>query len=137
MIHPAKPDAFVPWTDVSDIGVFVSALLAKPDVALPATYINCVKEYLTYQDALKIWSEVTGRAAVYATVADQDFQTLYGPGSSEFVQQMMYFVAADRDWANAYGSLDPSPVIGAAELEIADGDLIDFKGSLEANSDKL
>ncbi|KAK4624584.1 NmrA-like family domain-containing protein 1 [Fulvia fulva] len=138
MIHPSKPNTLVPFTNVStNIGVFVSTLLAKPEIALPATYINCVKEVLTYEDALKIWSEVTGRTAVYVTVTDEDFQTLYGPGSLEFVQQMNFLAAAVGDWTSAYGALDPSSVIGAAELGIPDEELVDFRGSLEANKDSL
>lgn len=138
LIHSAKPDTLVPFIDVStNIGVFVSALLTKSEIALPATYINCVKEYLTYEDALKIWSEVTGKSVVYATVSDDDFQTLFGPGSLEFVQQMNFFAATGGDFTTAYGILEPGSVIGAAELEIADEDLVDLRGALEANRDTL
>ena len=131
---PASPHTVVPLGgDVShNIGVFVTAILAHPELTQPAKYTIVASDTCTLTEALAIWSDVAGRPAAVATVTLDGFEALWGPLGREIGSQ--YSVHdIEPDFVKAYRA----DFIGIDELGIRREDLVTHRQVLEMNRDKL
>lgn len=86
--QPTRADALLPVSgDVgTNLGVYAVAALKHPD-KVHGKYIDVRTDLLTYTDVLKIWSEVTGKEAVYVNIEPEPFTKLWGPAGLEMAMQ--------------------------------------------------
>jgi hypothetical protein len=84
-VQPSPGSALLPISgDISNnVGVFVSAILAHPEVSLPARYVTVETEALSFEDILKVWSKVTGKEAEYVGISSEAFSRIWGPYGEE------------------------------------------------------
>jgi hypothetical protein len=112
--------------DIStNVGVFVSTILAHPEVPLPARYVTVKTETLTFLDILKVWSKVTGKEAEYVECTYEAFARLWGPYGIEIADQFK-FGAEYGDW----DVLEPD-IVKVEELGIKRSDLKGLEETLE------
>lgn len=112
--------------DVSvNIGLYVAAILRNPSVSLPAKYIFLITESISFADATKVWSEVTGKEAVYVEVSAEKFDILFPKFGGELAAQMKWGEALE-EWS----SLKEGMVSGR-ELGVDEKGLVGFKAFLE------
>lgn len=71
-------------------GIFVQAILSRPDVSLPARYATVHVEALTFPQLLKIWTKVTGKEAVYMACSTEEYDALYPRFGEELGLQYEY-----------------------------------------------
>ncbi|KAK3070132.1 hypothetical protein LTR53_010991 [Teratosphaeriaceae sp. CCFEE 6253] len=133
-IQPCKPDAhmFVAGDVDHNIGAFVHAILAKPDVSLPAKFAFCYSDAMPFDQMLAAWSEVTGKRATFLECSKAEYGEMWGIFGQELALQFAA-IEAQPDWAAPY----PGEVVTAADLGLKPEDLVDLKGVLDKNKDKL
>jgi hypothetical protein len=61
-----------------NVGVFAHAILCRPEISLPAKWVLVATNEITMPEAIKAWSEVTGKPTVFATLTLEEFTELYG-----------------------------------------------------------
>jgi len=74
-------------------GLFVSAIVAQPELTLPGKYAIVWTENITLGEQLKIWSEVTGKAAEYVQVDEETFIRVWGAEGGELNLNWKMFVS--------------------------------------------
>jgi hypothetical protein len=110
----------------SNIGTFVSAILAQPKLTLPGKFVIATTEIMTNGDILRIWSEVTGNKTVYIQVSLEDFNNLFPDWGLEMgLNLKMWEDEGDNSW-------DGETLIGREELGIKSSDLVDLRTTLTA-----
>jgi hypothetical protein len=115
--------------DVShNAGIFVNAILAKPEVSLPSKYANMYTDHKTMPEALKDWSEVSGKRATMLSVTPEEIAGLFGVFGEELAAQFKLHDVED-DWERAHRP----DMVHAEDLGIADGELKNHRQALEAN----
>ena len=132
-MQPSKPDALLPISgEVSNnLGVFAVAALNHPEKTR-GKYIDVRSDLLTFEEVLKVWSEVTGKDAVYVNVEPEAFNKLWGPAG---VEMTMQYQSGELwgDWERLKGG----DVVQPGEIGISKDQLIDLKGDLMKLKDKL
>ncbi|MCJ1398028.1 hypothetical protein MMC11_001225 [Xylographa trunciseda] len=126
--QPSKSSALLPSSgDIGvNIGVFVAAILARPDVSLPGKYAWVQTEKKTFAQILAAWAAVTGHDAVYVDLPAADYVTLWGPYGLEMSKQ--YAFGGDHgDWDDFKPDL-----LGAKQLGIGEGELVGLEPFLES-----
>ena len=73
-----RPISPTPATPIPTPGVFVSAILAKPDISTPAKYASVYTEQGPFKVYLQASIEVTGRRAPYVQVSQEQFEAIWG-----------------------------------------------------------
>ena len=116
-----------------NIGVFASALLAKPEISLPAKYAFVYTDIMPYKGMMEQWSEVTGRRSTYVQVDRKTYEGLWGTEYGTELALMFEAMEKQPDWSNGHGD----DVVDGKALGIPDSDLLNLKGSLEKDKDKL
>ena len=112
--------------DVStNIGLYVSAILANPAVSLPAKYALVVTENISVADTLKVWSEVTGKEAEYVEVSAGKFDALFPGMGGELAAQLKWGETVE-DWAALSGAM-----VSGKDLGVKEKELVGLKGCLE------
>lgn len=48
-----------------NVGIFVEAIIANPEVSLPGKVVQVAIGYMTYPELLATWSKATGKKATY------------------------------------------------------------------------
>jgi hypothetical protein len=114
-----------------NVGVYVAAILKKPDVSLPAKYCIVTTDVIKYGDALKLWAEVLGRRAQYVECTPQEWEGIWGAPGTELCKQLKLNEVAE-DW----GAASVGNVIGSEELEIR-GQLLSLREALERDIEKM
>lgn len=109
----------------NNVGVYVSAILGRPDVSLPAKYCIVTTDIIPYAEALKIWSEVTGRPAQYVECSPQEWEGIWGKPGMELCKQLKLNEVAE-DW----GKANVGEVINKKDLRIEDR-LLSLRQALE------
>ncbi|MCJ1417556.1 hypothetical protein MMC32_003900 [Xylographa parallela] len=126
--QPSKASALLPNSgDIGvNIGVFVAAILAHPEISLPAKYAWVQTEKTTFQEIMETWSKVTGKDAVYVDIPAEQYVQLWGPYGLEMSKQ--YAFGADHgDWDD----LKPG-LLGAEQLHINKNELVGLQPFLES-----
>lgn len=113
------------------MGVFVSAILANP-AKTHGRYVNVKSEIKTFEEILKVWSEVTGKDAVYVELTLAEYEKIWGAYGREMAMQYA-FGAENPDWEVMRKDLVVSP----AELGVTANQLVGLKGNLEQLKAKL
>lgn len=113
-------------------GVFVSAILRKPKVSLPAKYAFVYTERVSFQEYLQPRNDVTGRRETFVQVSVEQYEELWGPFGKELA---LMFEAFEKqpDWSVAA----KDEVVTAEDLGIASEELLGTRAALEKNRDKL
>ena len=128
--QPTPATALLPLTgDVThNVGVFVRAILSHP-AKTHGKYL-CVKtETLTFQQILSIWSEVSGKEAVYIEVNFEEFEKLWGVFGVEMAMQYKFGEVAEGDWEILMR--EKGLLVQPQEVGIEKGDLTDLRQTLE------
>jgi hypothetical protein len=131
-IQPCKYSTCMWISEIEhNVGVYVAAILQKPDVSLPAKYCIVATDIMPYGDALKLWAEVLGRRAQYVECTPQEFEGIWGPTGLELSRQLKLNEVAE-DW----GAAEVGDVIGSEELDIRAG-LLSLREALERDIGKM
>ncbi len=119
-VQPSPGSAFLPISgDIStNVGVFVAAILAHPEISLPGRYVTVKTEALSFEDILKVWSKVTGKEAEYVEISFEAFTRIWGPYGEEMGMQFK-FGAEHGDWDALKPDMVKTEELGikAAELK--------------------
>jgi NmrA-like family len=126
-VQPSPGSALLPISgDIStNVGTFVSAILAHPEVSLPSRYVTVKTETLSFEEILKVWSKVTGKEAEYVEITFEAFTRLWGPYGEEMGMQYK-FGAEFGDW----DALQPD-MVKMEELGIKRSELTGLEETLE------
>jgi hypothetical protein len=91
-VQPSPVSALLPISgDISNnVGIFVTAILAHPEISLPSHYVTVKTETLSFEDILKIWSKVAGKQAEYVEITFEAFTRLWGPYGEEMGMQYKF-----------------------------------------------
>ena len=85
--------------DVSiNVGLYVSAILRNPSVSLPAKYTFVSTEDISLADTLKVWSEVTGKEAVYIEVSAENYDAIFPKLGGEYAAQLRWGETVSDWW---------------------------------------
>jgi hypothetical protein len=127
-IQPSSSTLRLPFAgDVeNNAGLFVKAILANPEVSLPAKYAFLYTSQGTFQDYLQAWINVTGRRTTFVTTSLEKYEQIWGPYGTE-IGLMLKACEGVSDWSEAYGS----DVVTAKDLKIPEGTLVDLQAALE------
>lgn len=113
-------------------GVFVNAILAHPEVSLPAKYAFLYTSQGTIQEYLQAWIDVTGRRATFVPTSLDRYEQVWGPFGKE-VGLMLKAFEPVSDWTAPY----QPDVVTARDLGLDDEDLCDLKAALEKDKELL
>jgi len=130
-ILPSPGSALVPLAGDMKVnpGLWVRQIIAHPEKSL-GKYANVMTEIMSFEDIVKVWSEVTGKQGVYVECSFKDFEKMWGVPGNEMASQFEFGVNV-TDWnAAAKGAF-----VGPEELGITEA--IGLKGALEALKDVL
>ena len=131
-IQPSTAEALIPMAgDVSvNIGVYACAILANPEITLPAKYTLIQTETVSHEGVVKTWSEVTGKKAEYVQTSMSVFAKLFGNMGRELAHQCMWF-----EDVQGWGALRMG-LLTAKDLGIDEDELVGLKeclGRLQAH----
>jgi hypothetical protein len=110
----------------------VSAILAKPDVSLPAKYVNLFTDQKTAPEILKDWSGVSGSRATLVSSTAEEMEGLFSVFGKELASQFK-LMDAEEDWERAHRP----DVVRAEDLGIKASELVGHRAALEAHKDEL
>ncbi|KAI5198318.1 hypothetical protein E4T39_06873 [Aureobasidium subglaciale] len=133
-IQPADPSLHLPFAgDIShNVGIFVSAILNRPEISLPAKYAFLYTSQGTFQDYLQAWINVTGRKTVFVSTSLESYEQMWGPFGKEIGLMFKAFAGVD-DWTVPYGA----DVVTAVDLGIPEDTLVDLQPALQKVAKKL
>lgn len=133
-LAPVSPGTqmYIAGDESHNTGVFVSAILNRPEVALPAKYAFVYAEKGSFQDYLQPWIDVTGRRTTFVEVSNEQYESLWGPFGKE-LRLMFETFEKQPDWTVAH----KGDVITADDLGIAKEDLVGTRAALEKEKDRL
>lgn len=117
----------------NNVGHFVKAILAKPEVSLPAKYAFLYTSQGTFQDYLQAWINVTGRRTTFVTTTLENYEQMWGPHGLEVGLMLKACEGVSTSWADAYGS----DVVSAKDLSVSEGTLIGLQAALEKDKELL
>ncbi|KAF2229337.1 NAD(P)-binding protein [Viridothelium virens] len=134
--QPTPSTALLPLTGNGshNVGVFVRAIISHPEKTR-GKYMNVKTEVLTFQQILNIWSEVSGKEAVYAELGVEEYEKLWGPAGTEMAMQYKFGQVAKGDWEVLMR--EKGVLVQPEEVGIRKGDLLDLRQTLEGMKDSL
>lgn len=91
--------------DVSvNIGIFVAAILARPNVSLPSKYALVMTEAVTCKYMIIAWAEATGKDTAYNQVSLQAFDSLWPKFGGEMAAQLQWarLLTTGRLWRRGF-----------------------------------
>lgn len=132
-MQPSRADAVLPVSgDVSvNLGVYAVAALEHADKT-HGKYIDVRTDLLSFTDILKVWSEVSGKEAVYVPIAPEAFNQIWGAAG---VEMSMQYQSGELwgDWERLKGA----DVVQPGDIGISKDQLVDLRGDLTKLKDKL
>lgn len=95
---PTPGSALIPVAGDMNInpGLWVKHILANPQKSL-GKYAHVYTEVISFEDILKVWSEVTGKQVVYVECSEKDYVKIWGVLGEELVAQLK-FGETVKDW---------------------------------------
>jgi hypothetical protein len=117
----------------TNAGVFVSAILAKPDVSTPAKYAFVYTEQGPYRDYFQAWAEVAGRRTTFVQISQAEYESVWGKEFGEEIAIMLKSFEPEADWTKPYGK----DVVTAEDLGIRKEELIGLREALEREKHRL
>lgn len=128
-LQPVKPTtATYSAGDMKNIGTFVSAILAKPDLTTPARYVMVETGSVTNEEALKLLTASTGKEATFVQTSMDDYVALFGSWGKLLGGMLKFWEECGR-FAWLKHGLSP---LTRADLGIDPGRLISVEESLKA-----
>ncbi|KAK0497604.1 putative hscarg dehydrogenase [Armillaria luteobubalina] len=128
---PCKSSAAAPMMGLTsaNVGVFVSAILAKPEITLPSKYVLGSVETLTMGQVLELWGEVNGVDTVYVQKGLEDYEASFPAGpvfGKELGLNMKFFEFGMDGWAKK-----GEGILTKEDLGIKDAALVNTKKTFE------
>ena len=94
-------------------GIWVSAILSQPKKS-QGKYAAVAPETLSFEEHLRIWSEVTGKRATFVQCSFDEFVGIFGPAGEEYALQLKWGEIV-TDWSSGV----EGGFVGAQELGIS------------------
>lgn len=104
-------------------GIWVRQVLATGDKAF-GKYANVALEKLTFREMLEVWSERTGKPAVFVQCSIEEYTGLWGPPGTELALQFKYGELCDP-WAENEDFVSPE------DLGIDKDEVVGHRGAIE------
>lgn len=130
-VLPCSPNASAPMAGLTtiNVGVFVSAILAKPEITLPSKYVLGSVETLTMKRTLELLEEATGVEMVFVQKDTEDFVAWFPAGpvfGKELALNMNFFELGPGVWSKS-----GVKVLTKEDLGIKDSQLVSTKQAFE------
>lgn len=130
-VLPCTPSAAAPMMGLTDVnvGVFVSAILAKPEITLPSKFVLGSVETLTMGKVLELWGEVNGVETVFVRKDLEDYAASFPAGpvfGQELGLNMKFFEFGMDGWAKR-----GEEILTKEGLGIEDAALVNTKQTFE------
>jgi hypothetical protein len=109
-----------------NVGIFVKAIIARPEVSLPGKVVQVAMGYMTYPELLATWSKVTGKKATYVHCTREEFEGLYPATGLELALQ---YVFLENMGSATSSDVDPD-VVDGIELGIQQHQLVGVEETL-------
>lgn len=134
-LQPVPPTTHLYYSgDVdTNVGVFTSAILAKPHISTPAKYAFVYTEQGPYRDYFQAWSEVTGKRVTFVQVGQEEYEDVWGKEFGAELGVMFRSFEPESDWGKPYGG----DVVTAEDLGIRKEELLGLKETLEREKHRL
>lgn len=101
-LMPCTPDTPVPTIGLTskNVGLFVEAILAQPQLTQPAKYVECITELISNGKLMELIAELSGKQIEYVTMNWEEYQKLWPYGwGLEVAQQMgTWEIAKENCW---------------------------------------
>jgi hypothetical protein len=105
-LSPAAPDTPIKSIGhLSNIGIFVLAILNQPDKTLPGRFVVASVEETTTGNLLKDWEEVTGNKAYYVQTSLEEFSRIWPMWGQEMGTMMKMWDEVHDHWSGEEGLL--------------------------------
>ena len=116
-----------------NVGLFVAAILNKPEVSTPAKIAFAQSETISMEEVLKIWSEVTGKRVTWLQCSVEEYEQIYGVYGKEIGAQWALFGGReDGKWDAKH----EGQMISTSDLGL-DGKLMGLKEAFEKDKERL
>ncbi|KAK0457232.1 putative hscarg dehydrogenase [Desarmillaria tabescens] len=130
-VLPCSPNAATPVVGLTtaNVGVFVSAIMAKPDICLPSKYVLGSVEILTMGKTLELWGEVTGVETVFVQKDMDDYVSSFPAGpvfGKELGLNMKFCEFGLSGWSKR-----GEKIVTKEDLGIKDAQLVNTKQAFE------
>ncbi|KAK0452154.1 uncharacterized protein EV420DRAFT_1273889 [Desarmillaria tabescens] len=81
-VQPCSPGTLTPMMGLAEInvGVFVEAILEKPEISLPSKYVLGSVDNLSFGDVLDLWAETLGVKAEYVQLDGDEYAKTFFAG---------------------------------------------------------
>ncbi|OQN98185.1 hypothetical protein B0A48_15461 [Cryoendolithus antarcticus] len=135
VVFPISADSRLPFGgDVTtNVGVFVGAILAKPDVSRGKAVLVKTEDG-TLQEYVQPFIDVTGRRTTILQVSLDQYEQIYGPYGKE-LGLMFKALGSNSDWAGAYSK--EYDFVDAQDLGIDRSKLVKHAAAVEKDKDKF
>ncbi|KAJ5653015.1 hypothetical protein N7490_000018 [Penicillium lividum] len=133
-LQPSRAGGVLPISGHTAVntGLAVEAIVSQPSLTRRGKYVPLVTEYLSFEEVLKVWEKVTGRAAVYCEASDDVTEALWNVYGAELASQFR-FSEQFPDWNNFKPK---NEVVTLEQLGIRDK-VIGLEGTLESLKSSL
>lgn len=74
-----------------NVGTFVSAIVEKSELTTPGKAVSLQTDWISLEDHLKLWSEITGKPSVAVQVDPETYVKIWGPFGTELDLNMRAF----------------------------------------------
>jgi len=83
-----------------NVGLFVKAILAQPEITLPGKFVLAHTEETTAGDMLQTWAKAQGKTAQYVQIDTQTFNAIWPMWAEELGIMMRFWnEAGDKSWS--------------------------------------
>lgn len=97
-VSPSTPIASMGDTK-ENAGHYALAILKQPSLTLPSKYVLAATETITAGDMLSLWSEVTGKPALYLQTSLEDYDRLWPKWGKEVGLMFQFWeMAKEKTW---------------------------------------
>ncbi|KAK0457224.1 putative hscarg dehydrogenase [Desarmillaria tabescens] len=130
-VLPCTPKATAPMMGLTDanVGVFVGAILAKPEITLPAKIVLGSVEVLTMGKVLELWGEVNGVETVFVQKDPEEYAASFFAGpvfGKELALNMKFFEQDLEGWSKS-----GEKILTKEDLGIEDAELVSTQQAFE------
>ncbi|KAL4904167.1 hypothetical protein BDW74DRAFT_185802 [Aspergillus multicolor] len=98
-----------------NVGLFVKAILEKPQLTLPGKIVSCVVEGRAFGDVVETFGRVKGVKARALRIAREDYRALWPLFGGVLDTSMLYFETVG---SKAFSAAEGEVVLGAADLGV-------------------
>ncbi|KAK0203267.1 putative hscarg dehydrogenase [Desarmillaria ectypa] len=130
-VLPCSPSASTPMIGLTttNVGVWIGAIVAKPEITLPSKYVLGSVETLMMSRILELWGEVTGVETVFVQKDMEDYVASFSAGpvfGKEVALNMKFCEFGLSGWSKS-----GVKVLTKEDLGIEDAQLVSTKQAFE------